>query len=118
MDAASAVRAMATNGSNGSTNGHAIMATGRALEIEIQDNGAGFSQEALEKAPQPFFTTRNVGLGLGMTVSRKIIETHHGHISFLSPKSGQSGIVRISLPSEVQGEKITGCKRSSLVPSR
>ena len=37
----------------------------RPLEIEIQDNGAGFSPEALEKVPQPFFTTRNVGLGLG-----------------------------------------------------
>jgi signal transduction histidine kinase/DNA-binding NarL/FixJ family response regulator len=68
------------------------------LQIEVQDNGVGFSPEAAQKAPSPFFTTRNVGLGLGLTVSRKIIETHHGKLEILPRKTGQSGIVRISLP--------------------
>ena len=70
------------------------------MHIDILDNGAGFSAEALEKVPEPFFTTRNVGLGLGMTVSRKIIETHRGRLSILNPKAGRSGAVRISLPVE------------------
>jgi signal transduction histidine kinase len=70
----------------------------QALEIEVQDNGTGFTPEAAQKAPAPFFTTRHVGLGLGLTVSRKIIETHHGKLEIVPPKSGQSGIVRISLP--------------------
>jgi signal transduction histidine kinase/DNA-binding NarL/FixJ family response regulator len=70
------------------------------LQIEVQDNGTGFTAESAQKAPSPFFTTRNVGLGLGLTVSRKIIETHHGKLEILPPKSGQSGIVRISLPIE------------------
>jgi signal transduction histidine kinase/DNA-binding NarL/FixJ family response regulator len=70
------------------------------LQIEVQDNGSGFTPEAAQKAPSPFFTTRNVGLGLGLTVSRKIIETHHGKLEILPRKSGQSGIVRISLPVE------------------
>jgi signal transduction histidine kinase len=68
------------------------------LQIEVQDNGVGFSPEAVQKAPSPFFTTRNVGLGLGLTVSRKIIETHHGKLEIVPRKTGQSGIVRISLP--------------------
>jgi signal transduction histidine kinase/ActR/RegA family two-component response regulator len=68
------------------------------LQIEVQDNGAGFAPEAADKAPAPFFTTRNVGLGLGLTVSRKIIETHRGKLEILAPKSGQAGLVRISLP--------------------
>ena len=68
------------------------------LQIEVQDNGTGFTPEAAQKAPSPFFTTRNVGLGLGLTVSRKIIETHHGKLEILPPQSGQSGMVRISLP--------------------
>jgi nitrogen fixation/metabolism regulation signal transduction histidine kinase len=50
--------------------------------------------------PSPFFTTRNVGLGLGLTVSRKIIETHHGRLEIVPPQSGQSGVVRVSLPLE------------------
>jgi nitrogen-specific signal transduction histidine kinase/ActR/RegA family two-component response regulator len=68
------------------------------LEIEVQDNGTGFTSEAAQKAPAPFFTTRNVGLGLGLTVSRKIIETHHGRLEIVSPKSGEAGVVRIRLP--------------------
>ncbi|HET7624360.1 MAG TPA: ATP-binding protein [Verrucomicrobiae bacterium] len=70
------------------------------LEIEVQDNGSGFTNEAAQNAPSPFFTTRNVGLGLGLTVSRKIIETHHGKLEIVPPKSGHSGLIRISLPVE------------------
>jgi signal transduction histidine kinase len=73
------------------------------LQIEVQDNGAGFTPEAVQKPPAPFFTTRNVGLGLGLTVSRKIIETHHGKLEILAPKSGLAGVVRISLPLDKSG---------------
>lgn len=70
---------------------------GRAVTIEVQDNGTGFSAEAIQKVPAPFYTTRNVGLGLGLAVSQKIIETHHGKLEFVpSP----SGIVRVSLPTD------------------
>ncbi len=71
------------------------------LQIEVQDNGSGFTTEAAKQAPSPFFTTRNVGLGLGLTVSRKIIETHHGKLEIVPPQSGKSGVVRISLPVDV-----------------
>jgi C4-dicarboxylate-specific signal transduction histidine kinase/DNA-binding response OmpR family regulator len=68
-----------------------------AVTIEVQDNGAGFSAEAARKIPSPFYTTRNVGLGLGLAVSQKIIETHHGKLEIIpSP----SGLVRVSLPAE------------------
>jgi len=78
------------------SNGNGI----HGLQIEVQDNGSGFTAETAQKAPSPFFTTRNVGLGLGLTVSRKIIETHHGKLEIVQPKTGQPGIVRISLPVE------------------
>jgi signal transduction histidine kinase len=70
----------------------------KALEIEVQDNGGGFSEEAIQHAPAPFFTTRNVGLGLGLTVSRKIVETHHGKLEIVQHKTGHAGVVRICLP--------------------
>jgi signal transduction histidine kinase len=72
----------------------------KGLQIEVQDNGSGFTPEAVEKAAAPFFTTRNVGLGLGLTVSRKIIETHHGKLEIISQDIGHAGVVRISLPLE------------------
>ena len=70
------------------------------LHIDVQDNGVGFTPEAMQKALAPFYTTRNVGLGLGLTVTRKIIETHHGKLELLPPQSGHAGGVRISLPME------------------
>jgi signal transduction histidine kinase/CheY-like chemotaxis protein len=70
------------------------------LQIEVQDNGSGFTAEAAKRVPSAFFTTRNVGLGLGLTVSRKIIETHHGKLEIVPPQSGQHGVVRVSLPME------------------
>ena len=68
------------------------------LRIEVQDNGDGFTPEAMQRASAPFYTTRNVGLGLGLAVTRKIVETHRGKLEIIPPKSGQAGIVRISLP--------------------
>src|SRR5205814_9734028 len=75
------------------------------LQIEVQDNGTGFTPEAAQKAPSPFFTTRNVGLGLGLTVSRKIIETHHGKLEIVAPKTGHAGLVRITLPLDMTTEQ-------------
>ena len=76
---------LATAGSNGE----------RSLQIEVHDNGGGFSAETAKRVPAPFFTTRQVGLGLGLTVSQRIIETHHGKLEIVpSP----TGVVRVSLP--------------------
>jgi len=68
------------------------------LRVEVRDSGAGFELEAAQRAPEPFFSTRAVGLGLGLTVSRKIIESHHGKIEIPLPQKGEPGIVRVSLP--------------------
>lgn len=68
------------------------------LQVEVRDSGAGFNPETAQRAPEPFFSTRNVGLGLGLTVSRKIIESHQGRIEIPPPQKGESGMVRISLP--------------------
>jgi len=70
----------------------------RWARIEVQDSGAGFSAEAADKAAEPFYTTRKVGLGLGLAVTSKIIQTHAGTMEIPSPRSGVPGLVRVSLP--------------------
>jgi len=70
------------------------------LQIEIEDNGGGFTAEAAAKVPAPFFTTRNVGLGLGLSVCQKIIPNHDGKLEIPPPQSGHPGIVRVLLPME------------------
>jgi signal transduction histidine kinase/DNA-binding NarL/FixJ family response regulator len=70
----------------------------RWAQIEVQDSGAGFSAEAAGHASEPFFTTRNVGLGLGLAVTDKIIRTHCGKMEIPAPRVGSPGVVRVSLP--------------------
>jgi signal transduction histidine kinase len=67
-------------------------------QIEVLDNGSGFTSEAAQKGAEPFFTTRTVGLGLGLAVSNKIIQTHHGKMEIPAPQIGHPGMVRVSLP--------------------
>jgi len=73
-------------------NGH------RGVNVEIRDGGGGFSAEAAKRGSEPFFSTRNVGLGLGLTVTRKIIEDHSGRVEIANPTAKGSGVVRIMLP--------------------
>ena len=75
---------------------------GSWVDIEIRDRGPGFTLQARQQAADPFFTTRNVGLGLGLTVCRKIIEVHHGRLEIESPARQQAGVVRISLPLQLR----------------
>jgi signal transduction histidine kinase len=68
------------------------------VNVEIRDGGTGFSAEAARRAPEPFFSTRSVGLGLGLTVTRKIIEEHKGRVEIADPTGKGAGVVRITLP--------------------
>jgi nitrogen fixation/metabolism regulation signal transduction histidine kinase len=70
----------------------------RGVNVEIRDGGGGFSAEAAKRGPEPFFSTRNVGLGLGLTVTRKIIEDHSGRVEIANSTAKGSGVVRIMLP--------------------
>lgn len=72
----------------------------QGIQVEVCDSGSGFTEEIAVRASEPFFSTRPVGLGLGLTVSRKIIESHHGKIEIPTAGKGQHGIVRILLPME------------------
>jgi nitrogen fixation/metabolism regulation signal transduction histidine kinase len=85
-------RKIAVSVSSVGSNGH------RGVNVEIRDGGAGFSAEAARRAPEPFYSTRNVGLGLGLTVTRKIIEDHRGHVEIADSAAKGSGVVRITLP--------------------
>jgi len=68
--------------------------------IRIKDNGTGIRKEDLEKVFDPFFSTKEVGqgVGLGMSLSHGIIRDHQGHIDITS-RVGQGTTVAIFLPS-------------------
>jgi len=70
----------------------------RGVNIEIEDNGPGFAEEAVKKAGTPFWTRRTVGMGLGLAVARKVIQLHQGKLDIQPQKEGSGGVVAIWLP--------------------
>jgi two-component system, sporulation sensor kinase E len=65
--------------------------------ITIKDTGCGISKERLEKIGEPFYSSKEKGTGLGLTVSFKIVQSHKGTILYDSQKN-QGTSVHITLP--------------------
>ncbi len=67
------------------------------IVIAVSDNGPGFSETVLENIGEPFFTTKPDGLGLGVSISKSIIEQHHGKLLMSNAKDG-GALFEILLP--------------------
>ena len=68
----------------------------RKVEISISDEGAGIEAERLRHLGTPFYTTKDKGIGLGLTVSNKIIQEHNGSMKIVS-QEGQGTTVKVEL---------------------
>jgi len=61
----------------------------KQIEVKVNDNGSGIDEAQKEKILTPFFTTKPSGMGMGLSISRSIIEAHEGDLSFSSnPEEG------------------------------
>jgi len=67
------------------------------VTLKVQDTGAGFTQEAMKRAFDPFYTTRPSGSGLGLAVCRKIAEGCGGRISAANADGG-GAVITVLLP--------------------
>lgn len=65
--------------------------------FEILDTGEGITPEDLKKVFQPYFTTKPLGIGLGLALTKRIIEEHHGKIEIISTP-GKGTKVTLTLP--------------------
>jgi signal transduction histidine kinase len=77
----------------------AAIPTGRTLEITISDTGIGIAPERLEHIFEMRSSTKRGGLGIGMSLVKRIVERHAGSIT-LESTVGEGTIVRLSLPME------------------
>ena len=50
------------------------------IEVAVRDSGPGVPPEALRRVFEPFFTTKAKGMGMGLPISRTIVEAHGGRI--------------------------------------
>ncbi|MBU0928922.1 MAG: PAS domain-containing protein [Spirochaetes bacterium] len=83
-------------------------ATGDELKIAVEDSGAGIPEDKLGKIFEPYFTTKENGTGLGLTLTYKIIKEHGGDISVTSkPGQGSSFVITLPIPQR-ERRMITG----------
>ncbi len=82
---------------NGGVIDVSVKTVGEWVEICVTDNGHGIEGESLDKVFDPFFTTKTRGTGLGLAVSRQIIDRHDGSIE-LESEPGKGTAVTIMLP--------------------
>ena len=74
------------------------------VEVRVADNGPGIPGESLERLFEPFFTTKSTGMGMGLPVSKTIIEAHKGKLwAENGPECGASFCFTVPVDNGEQG---------------
>ena len=69
----------------------------RSVRLRVRDNGCGMDEATVEKVFDPFFTTKEGGTGLGLSLTKKIVDAHGGEMAIESkPEMGSA--VTVTLP--------------------
>jgi signal transduction histidine kinase len=71
----------------------------RWVTVRVTDSGCGLPTDLADRIFEPFVTTKETGIGLGLPICKRIIEAHMGEISALNrPEGGAEFTVRLPLP--------------------
>ena len=72
------------------------------VRLTVQDTGVGFEPQAVGRLFEAFYTTKSGGMGIGLSVSRSIIESHHGRL-WAAPNDGPGATFAFSIPRAPDG---------------
>jgi len=72
------------------------------VRLDVTDTGPGIPDEFLERLFEPYFTLKKGGTGLGMAITKKVVEDHHGEIRVTS-RAGEGTMVSILIPAAESG---------------
>jgi PAS domain S-box-containing protein len=79
--------------------------TPESVEVSVADTGPGLDPSVRERLFQPFVTTKGAGMGIGLSICRKIIEAHGGRL-WAENRTGGGAIFRFALPKGVQSATV------------
>jgi signal transduction histidine kinase len=65
--------------------------------VSVTDNGKGISEDAAGKIYEPYYSTKKYGIGLGLTITKRLVEEHGGTISMESA-AGEKTVITIKVP--------------------
>jgi C4-dicarboxylate-specific signal transduction histidine kinase len=68
------------------------------ISVRVEDSGLGLDPEISEKIFDPFFTTKSQGIGMGLAISRTIIESHEGRLWAAATRNGGGAVFQFTLP--------------------
>lgn len=89
---------------------------GGGVEIQVRDSGPGIAEGALPRLFDAFFTTKTHGMGLGLSLSRSIVEAHEGRLSAENLPEG-GALFRVTLPQANAGENRAAMPGATATPS-
>jgi len=72
-------------------------ADGHCVRVTVRDAGVGLDRQSMDKLFDAFYTTKSGGMGIGLSVSRSIIERHHGRL-WAEPNDGPGATFSFSIP--------------------
>jgi PAS domain S-box-containing protein len=75
---------------------------GDCVRLSVQDAGVGFDPQDVDRLFEAFYTTRSDGMGIGLSVSRSIVESHHGRL-WATPNDGPGATFSFSIPRAFRG---------------
>ena len=82
--------------------------TRQSVAVEIKDNGSGIDDEDMPHIFNPFFTRKNYGTGLGLSLVKKIVDIHQGTIDISSKKNeGTTVLIVLPLGTDITRSTIT-----------
>jgi two-component system sensor kinase FixL len=76
---------------------------GKGIRIGVSDTGPGLDDAMLDRLFDPFFTTKKEGMGIGLAISKTIVELHGGHIQAENNKEA-GATFHVFLPRAIPGE--------------
>jgi signal transduction histidine kinase len=72
---------------------------GDRVRLSVRDTGVGVDPRDMDKLLDAFYTTKSDGMGIGLSVSRSIVERHHGRL-WAEPNDGPGVTFSISIPTD------------------
>jgi PAS domain S-box-containing protein len=85
------------------------------VRLTVQDAGVGFDPQAADRLFESFYTTKNDGMGIGLSVSRSIIESHHGRL-WATLNNGPGATFSFSVPHASEGATVADSNRGIRSP--
>jgi signal transduction histidine kinase len=84
------------------------------VQLSVRDTGVGFDPPGADRLFDAFYTTKSNGMGIGLSVSRSIIESHKGRL-WATPNDGPGATFSFSIPSGPRAIAVTGAHNLSAI---